>query len=632
MATMQEIEKALVKADKAGDTDSARKLAAVLRRARLDIENQIPGEDVQETLLRPEADTSFVDDVVGAGEVAATMATGTALGIPAMMAATLKEIAAQIDSGKIGSQEATNLIQQAAQQAAQAVTYAPRTQAGREQIMAIGDVAEDLPASIPIIGPAGIVAANVKAAMPFAKAGTASASDAVVQAARDAGQKARLAIPITQSQSKPSPGTAASGGAAAVDMATIRRARAEELGFVDDAALTEGQATRQFEQQRFERETAKLQEEGAPIRDRFSAQHAQLINKLDEFARATGAEAPDLRAIGLAVSDALQSRAERDWARTGALYKEAKEAGELEAPAEVSSLIAHINDSMPEAEVANILKTARLKAIQLGAATEGPDGTLISTPITIDRAELLRRAIGDATNAEPTNIRQASIMKRLIDESTEGLGGEKYKKARASAAKYYSDYENIALIKHLIGTKRGTSDRAIALEDVLRRSVLDQSTSLDTVRQVRRLLQTEGEKGSQAWKELQGGTLNFIKDEATKGINKDSSGNPIVSPAQLDRVITKLDKSGKLDFIFGSQGAAQLRAINEVSKDALTAPPGTVNTSNTASVIAGMLDIAISGTSGIPAPIMTSFRLLTKKTKEAKTRDRVEKSLKAKKK
>src|SRR5574343_28204 len=107
MATMQEIEKALVKADKAGDTDSARKLAAVLRRARLDIENQIPGEDVQETLLRPEADTSFVDDVVGAGEVAATMATGTALGIPAMMAATLKEIAAQIDSGKIGSQEAT---------------------------------------------------------------------------------------------------------------------------------------------------------------------------------------------------------------------------------------------------------------------------------------------------------------------------------------------------------------------------------------------------------------------------------------------------------------------------------------------------------------------------------------------
>src|SRR5574343_174536 len=197
MATMQEIEKALVKADKARDTDSARKLAAVLRRARLDIENQIPGEDVQETLLRPEADTSFVDDVVGAGEVAAT----------------LKEIAAQIDSGKIGSQEATNLIQQAAQQAAQAVTYAPRTQAGREQIMAIGDVAEDLPASIPIIGPAGIVAANVKAAMPFAKAGTASASDAVVQAARDAGQKARLAIPITRSQSKPTPGTPGSAGA-----------------------------------------------------------------------------------------------------------------------------------------------------------------------------------------------------------------------------------------------------------------------------------------------------------------------------------------------------------------------------------------------------------------------------------
>jgi len=121
--------------------------------------------------------------------------------------------------------------------------------------------------------------------------------------------------------------------------------------------------------------------------------------------------------------------------------------------------------------------------------------------------------------------------------------------------------------------------------------------------------------------------VKFLRDEATKGVGRDELGNPILSPGQLDRVITQLDKSGKLDFVFGKKGAEQLRTINDVAKDVLVAPPGSVNTSNTASVLAGMMDIAISGTAGVPAPIMTSFRLLTKGIKDAKTRSRVKQAL-----
>jgi hypothetical protein len=247
--------------------------------------------------------------------------------------------------------------------------------------------------------------------------------------------------------------------------------------------------------------------------------------------------------------------------------------------------------------------------------------------VTLKTAELFRRSIGGATNAEPTNIMQASQMRSLIDASTEGLGGNMYKQARAARARFGSDYENIGLVKNLLGQKRGSNDRAIAMEDVLRRSVIDPSTSLDTVRQVRRLLQTEGANGQQAWKELQGGTLKFMRDEATKGVGRDELGNAVLSPGQLDRVITQLDKSGKLDFVFGKKGAEQLRTINDVAKDVLTTPAGAVNTSNTASVLAGMMDIAISGTAGVPAPIMTSFRLATKGIKDAKTRAKVRKAL-----
>jgi hypothetical protein len=417
----------------------------------------------------------------------------------------------------------------------------------------------------------------------------------------------------------------ASGGAAAVDIGTLRQAKAEELPV--PIKLTEGQRTRAFEQQRFERETAKLPETGEPLRERFAQQNRQLQQNMDAFIDMTGAEAPDLRSVGLSVDKALRERAARDKIKIRTLYKDAEKAGELEQPVTLGNVVQHLTESAPEAEVANVLKAVRAKALQLGVAAEDSSGNLVPQPVPLKTAELFRRSINGATNAEPTNIRQAAIMKKLVDGDTESAGGNLYKQARRARSDYASNYENIGLVKQLLGLKRGSEDRAIALEDVLRRSVIDPSTSLDTVRQVRRLLQTGGENGAQAWKELQGGTLRHIKDEALKNVAPDQLGSRVMSPAQLDRVITQLDKNGKLDFVFGKKGAEQLRTINDVAKDVLTAPSGAVNTSNTASVLAGLMDVAISGTAGVPAPIMTSFRVITNSIKDARLKTKVRKAL-----
>jgi hypothetical protein len=627
MATLQELEQALVNADKAGDLDAARRLAAVLVKARQDTTNQIPDTIVPGTT--PEyVEPSLGEKIVGAGEAALTIGTGAVGGTAGLIGGTLKGLAEQILSGQFGSQEAANLVQKSAMQGAQALTYAPRTQSGQEQVQAVGEVLQNVPPVIPVVGPIGAVAASTKMAAPVVAATAGRVAAPVVQATKRAGQAvAKVVEPIMPGATvkKPTPGTPGSGGAAGVDLATLRQAKADELPV--PIKLTEGQKTRQFDQQRFERETAKLPGVGDPIRERFATQNKQLQQNLETFVDMTGAEAPDLRSIGLTVDKALRDRAARDKTRIRTLYKEAEKAGEMEAPVKLDTVVKHLVDNAPEAEVANVLKATRAKALQLGVATEAPDGTLIAQPVTLKTAELFRRSIGGATNAEPTNIMQASQMRSLIDASTDGLGGNMYKQARAARARFGSDYENIGLVKNLLGQKRGSNDRAIAMEDVLRRSVIDPSTSLDTVRQVRRLLQTEGPNGQQAWKELQGGTVKFLRDEATKGVGRDELGNPILSPGQLDRVITQLDKSGKLDFVFGKKGAEQLRTINDVAKDVLVAPPGSVNTSNTASVLAGMMDIAISGTAGVPAPIMTSFRLLTKGIKDAKTRSRVKQAL-----
>lgn len=623
MATLQELELALVNADKAGDLDAARRLAAVLVKARQDTTNQIPDTIVPGT-TQERVEPSLGEKIVGAGETALTLGTGVTGGTVGMIGGTLKGLAEQILSGQFGTPQAANAVEQSAMQGAQALTYAPRTQAGQEMAAATGEALQQVTPITPMTAELGAISAGARAARP-AMAATAQRVAAPVQAAATkVAETVKQAIPGAAPK-RPTPGTPASGGAAGVDMATLRQAKADELPV--PIKLTEGQKTRQFEQQRFERETAKLPEVGAPIRERFATQNKQLQQNLESFIDMTGAEAPDLRSIGLTVDKALRDRAARDKTRIRTLYKEAEKAGEMEAPVKLDTVVQHLVDNAPEAEVANVLKATRAKALQLGVATEAPDGTLIAQPVSLKTAELFRRSIGGATNAEPTNIMQASQMRSLIDASTEGLGGNMYKQARAARARFGSDYENIGLVKNLLGQKRGSSDRAIAMEDVLRRSVIDPSTSLDTVRQVRRLLQTEGPNGQQAWKELQGGTLKFMRDEATKGVGRDELGNAVLSPAQLDRVIGQLDKSGKLDFVFGKKGAEQLRIINDVAKDVLTSPAGAVNTSNTASVLAGMMDIAISGTAGVPAPIMTSFRLMTKGIKDAKTRAKVRKAL-----
>lgn len=640
MATLQELERALVNADRAGDTDAARKLAAVISRARQDVVNQIPDTTVAETMPQY-VEPTVGEKIVGAGETALTLAAGATGGTVGMIGGTLKGLAEQILSGKFGTPEAAKLVEQEAMKGAQALTYAPRTEAGQEMARETGQfLAETIPPVIPVVGPPGAVMSGIRAAQPAvattARQATTAARQAaapVVQAVKETAQtaasKAKQAVGL-EVPPRATPGTPGSAGAMGVDVAAQRATKAQELPV--PIKLTEGQKTRQFEDVRFERETAKLPEVGEPLRERFAQQNQQLRQNLDAFIDMTGAQAGESefrRATGMAVNEALRSRAARDKARIRVLYKEAEKAGELASPANLSPIADYLNQNRAGRSSAPIMGTfaEELKVQGIGSGSLA-DGTLQIGEVSLGQAEALRKAINRFVKSnDPNDVRVASELKQLIDTQTEGLGGNLYQQARAARARYAADYENIGLVKNLLGFKRGTTDRAIALEEVLNRSIIDPGTSLDTVRQIRRLLQTEGPKGMQAWKELQGGTLQYIKEEALRNVAPDQFGNRIVSPAQLDRVITNLDKNGKLDFVFGKKGAEQLRTINDVAKDVLTVPPGAVNTSNTASVLAGLMDVAISGTSGVPAPVMTSFRLMTKGIKDAKTRARVKRAL-----
>jgi len=427
-------------------------------------------------------------------------------------------------------------------------------------------------------------------------------------------------------ESTPTPGTMTSGGAAGTDMAAIRKATADQLPVPMGDLLTKGDLTRDPAQQKFEAETAKMPEEGKRLRDRIVAKNQALLENFDTAIDQTGAEAPNLRAVGAAVDKALVDKAARAKSEIRARYKAAENAGEMEQPVVLQGVVDHLNESAPDAATAPLLTTARARALQTGMAIEGPDGQLIAQPVSLKRAETFRQAVGAATDYTPTNIRQSTILKALVDEATQGMGGDLYRQARAARARYAQEFEDHAVISKLLNNKRGTADRQVALEDVFNHAIM--KGSLDDVRTVRKTLQTAGPDGMQAWKELQGQTLRDIRDKATQSVALDSAGRRVLSPAALDKAINALDADGKLDFIFGKKGAQTLRDIREIAQLSRTvSPEAAINHSNTAATLAAFADTVFSGLIGGPAPVATSTRFALQHIKDVRLRNRISDAL-----
>lgn len=248
-------------------------------------------------------------------------------------------------------------------------------------------------------------------------------------------------------------------------------------------------------------------------------------------------------------------------------------------------------------------------------------------PASIRQLEDWRKAISSATGFEPADIRQSTILKGMIDAQTEPVAGPLFRQARGLRQRYAQNYEDRASIAKLLGTKRGMADRQVALEDVFDHSILRAST--DDVRNVRRVLQRSGPEGQQAWRDLQGATATWIRDQASSGSATDSMGNRVVSVAGLDKAIRTLDADGRLDFVFGKQGAQRMRDIRDLAQIARTVPPeAAVNTSNTASaLLAGFADVGASGISGIPLPVATMVRVVRQHVKDSALRRRIEDAL-----
>jgi hypothetical protein len=363
---------------------------------------------------------------------------------------------------------------------------------------------------------------------------------------------------------------------------TIRVQRAAELPVPIE--LARFQRTRDFTEQQRARELAKNNQVGAPIRDRMTRQQEELRQNLESFIQGTGSEVwNNPYQQGGVIADALKTLAKRERTRTSALYKRAQKAGEMREPVSYQELSDFISGQTPTTreKLAPVLK-----AVEEQLLANDPSKTGM---VSLNQMEDIRKLINKVASPGTADATFGRDMRGIIDNVTKDAGGDVYKQARASREKYAKDFEDIDLVQKVFDTKPGTTERYIGLEKITDKITSD-GTSLDSVKHLLGLLDKAGPRGARAKRELQGSVIEQIRDQAYKGITRDESGKVIMQPAALNKIITSLDKYGKLDLIFDKKTAELLNTINDVTLDLFTAPPGSVNASNTSSAALNMMD------------------------------------------
>ena len=477
-------------------------------------------------------------------------------------------------SPQFGTQQGVQVGQQAQSDLARRMTYTPTSPVAQEFLQDVGQVAEaaKLPPVIPTTGMLPSYARMVQATPPQVRQ--------MGQTVQEVGPK--IAQVLRQPEPKP---TMSGVGSAATPEAVTRTQMAQQLRV--PVSLSKGQAERDLGQQQFEIETAKSLPDtvGKPLIEAQAKRNDAILQNFDVYLDETGKQTFGIVPTGKVVTDALSKQAKDAKKLYKDAYKVAKDAGQTNELIDVSDVVRYVNSLEAEEINAPIIQSARVKLNNLAKENK----------ISINDLEEVRKMINRLTGIEPQNQYFGRQIKDKIDGVTEGKGGDLYQKARQLRMNYSRQFENVGAIDKLLRMKT-PSDRLIAFEDVFQKSIIN--GSLDDVKNLGFALKKGGPQGQQAFKELQGQTIEYLKDKVTQSIDTDMFGNPVVSPAKFKTALRELDQDGKLDYLFGKKGAQELRDLLDVTIMVNAPLKGAANYSNTTSAFIRALDNYGSGILG----------------------------------
>lgn len=587
------------------------KLAGVSKESGTNISSDVPSVITAQnrgSVMPTEPSTSMMDKIKALYEVPATLASGGAAQLGGAAYGAYKGIT----SPNYGTQQGVQQAQQAGEQMAgniQSRLYQPTSPATPQALEAIGGAMEA--AKVPVTpGGIGQIPSFAQQAGNIAQV-----ARPVMQTGRQAIQEIKPTLVGMLRKESPMAGV----GAAEVPEATTRMQMAQQLRVPVD--ISKGQAMRDLGQQKFEIETPKnFPELGKPLIEAQAKRNDAILQNFDAFVDATGKETYGLRETGRVVDKALVNEANKRKSEINAAYTAARDAGETQQPLSYAPLKTYIDEQTPtvKRKLAPILSAVDEEILKNDPKRTGQ--------ISINNLEDIYQFINK--NYEPGTPAgtYAKEMKSLINTMTEGQGGELYQQARQLRTKFGREFENVGYVDKLLRTKPNSTDRAVAFEDVFDHAILN--GSLDDVSAIGRTLKKAGPEGQQAWKELQGQTIEYIKKKATNTTDKDIYGNPVVMPKQLKTVVDSLDQDGKLDYVFGKKGAQELRDLTVVTETVNAPLKGAANYSNTSSAIITALD-KINQTPLGKIPVLgTASKFIAEKGKESALKKQIEESIK----
>lgn len=611
---------------------------------------EAPGTEIQgQAPAAP--DRSLEERITGGAEAALALGTGMTTGLAGAGLGTIRGMGESVLSGQYGTQQGADLVERRAQQGMESLTYAPRSEAGQQYTQSAGEALAPL-ATLPVVMPGAGVAASL--ARPSAQVSAAEA----VNLGRRAGDAARqTGTAIAQS----GPGRFVGGiweaatpnnvqaaaplsvGSAEVDAATRRAAVSQSLPVPIDMTL--GEATRNRQLLAFEREEAKG-EFGDPLTAKIDRNIKQFHENFDVLIDRTGAATVHAgnEAVGRQLLEVLGSGYSKAKEETRQAYKTARQSEEAKinvdpsAPITIAqgtefettgSLIDYLNNE--PTGINKLTDAAKKYAEILKIARKDEDGNLQPLNPTAGQLRDLRVKINEAVGYEKPDIRHATILKKMIDSYVEPVAGPLYKRADNLRIKQGRKYENRAAIADLLNNKRGTDDRKIAIEDIVRKSLISGST--EDAGALRATTLTSGNGGRQAWKEMQGAFLKYIQDASTTSAVRSGEGLDSFSAHKYHNVVRALDQSGKLEMVLGRKNAQVIRDIDDIIRDITTNPPGTlVNTSGTAGMLKQAMgaagEMVITGNAvGIPLPVITALRKYRQYTTDKEIRKKIDRSI-----
>ena len=517
----------------------------------LGAEMLIPG--AENVVTKPQPEVSMQDRIMGVIETPAALVGGLAGGVAAPLAAMYGQLSSPAPQGSPAAMAAGEEMASKAR----AQFYQPRTETAKQILGAVGGAMEGLP---PTLGGVG-TSLNALVAPTMQQAG-GMVRPAVSQAV----------APIRNALTREQPAMVGMGAASTAED-LMRQQRLEQFGI----RATAGEREKNLQKQQFESEVQRGAVTGisedtktalSEQMRRFEAGKKQdIIRNFERMTAETGAEIADptmVRAVGKLVDKTLNNEFTKDFDNYKALYKKADDAGETLQQVPYQDLLDYINTKTPTArgKLDPILDSV---AESLAMNDPGKTGA-----ISVRAAEDIYQQIGlvkDSASAKP--------MKKIITQMGEGAGGEFYQAARAAREKLSKKFEDVYRVDKLLGTKAGYADRQVALDDVFKYVVLD--GSLEEMRTVTTLLKKAGPEGRQAYAELQGQTIQQMKDMLTK--------NDQMSFKNLNTFINQLDNEDKLVYMYGKAGRDQIMDLRDAIKDVVVKEPGAVNYPNTGGVV-----------------------------------------------